>query len=49
MIKRLIHYLEKIEGSSRQLFDLIDKALELSWMESNDVVLWESASNLAHP
>ena len=44
--KDLFHYLEKIEGSSRQLLDLIDKALELSWMESNDVRIVESASNL---
>ncbi len=39
-------YLNKIESSSGQLLDLIDKALELSWMESNDVRVTESESNL---
>lgn len=34
-------YLNKIEHSSRQLFDLIQKVLDLSWTESNDIQLNE--------
>ena len=34
-------YLEKIESSGRQLLDLIDKVLEISWTETNDVQLEE--------
>lgn len=34
-------YLNKIERSSRQLFDLIQKVLDLSWTESNDIQLNE--------
>lgn len=30
-------YLDRIEASSRQLLDLIDKVLKLSWMDSNEV------------
>ncbi len=44
--KSLLDYLEKIQLSSGQLLDLIDKALELSWMESNDVRIVESKTNL---
>lgn len=39
-------YLEKIESSGRQLLDLIDKALEISWTETNDVQLEELECNL---
>ncbi len=39
-------YLEKIENSGRQLLDLIDKVLEISWTETNDVQLEESECNL---
>lgn len=39
-------YLEKIESSGRQLLDLIDKVLEISWTETNDVKLEESECNL---
>lgn len=44
--KSLLDYLEKIQLSSGQLLDLIDKALELSWMESNDVRIAVSKANL---
>ncbi|MDE6616220.1 MAG: response regulator [Lachnospiraceae bacterium] len=39
-------YLEKIESSGRQLLDLIDKVLEISWTETNDVKLEEAECNL---
>ncbi len=39
-------YLEKIESSGRQLLDLIDKVLEISWTETNDVQLEELECNL---
>ncbi len=39
-------YLAKIETSSRQLLDLIEKALEISWMESNDIRITETECNL---
>lgn len=39
-------YLEKIENSGRQLLDLIDKVLEISWTETNDVKLEEAECNL---
>ncbi len=39
-------YLEKIEASSKLLLDLIDKVLEISWAESNDVQLEEVECNL---
>ena len=39
-------YLEKIESSSKLLLDLIDKVLEISWAESNDVQLQEVECNL---
>ncbi|MCI9079023.1 MAG: response regulator [Lachnospiraceae bacterium] len=39
-------YLEKIESSGRQLLDLIDKVLEISWTETNDIKLEESECNL---
>ena len=37
---------DKIENSGRQLLDLIDKVLEVSWTESNDVQLEETECNL---
>ncbi|GFI62003.1 non-motile and phage-resistance protein [Clostridiales bacterium] len=39
-------YLDKIDASSEQLLDLIDKVLELSWMESKDMSISESECNL---
>ncbi len=39
--------LNKIERSSRQLLDLIEKVLDLSWTESQDIDLTECACNLA--
>lgn len=42
----LLGYLDKIEASSGQLLDLIGKALEISWMESNDVRVAEGECNL---
>ena len=39
-------YLDKIETSSHQLQDLINKVLELSWTESNDLQLNEADCNL---
>lgn len=44
--KAVESYLEKIESSGRQLLDLIDKVLEISWTETNDVQLEESECNL---
>ncbi len=38
--------LDKIERSSRQLLDLIEKVLDLSWTESNDMELMECDCNL---
>ena len=35
------NYLNKIERSSRQLLELIEKVLDLSWTESNDIKLKE--------
>ncbi len=39
-------YLDKIDHSSRQLLDLIDKVLEISWTETNDVNIEETECNL---
>lgn len=39
-------YLDKIDNSSRQLLDLIDKVLEVSWTETNDVHIEETECNL---
>ncbi len=41
------NYLNKIEASGRQLLDLINKVLEISWTESNDFQLAESKCNLS--
>lgn len=39
-------YLEKIETSSRLLLDQIEKVLEISWAEANDIRILESECNL---
>ena len=39
-------YLERIESSSRQLLDMIDKVLQLSWMDSNEAQAEESDCSL---
>lgn len=44
--KKVRDYLVKIESSSRQLLDLINKVLELSWTESTNVRLTELECNL---
>ena len=40
------NYLNKIESSSRQLLDLIEKVLEIAWTESNDIRIAEKECNL---
>lgn len=42
----LQEYLSKIETAGKQLLDLIDKVLEISWLESNNVELVYSQCNL---
>lgn len=42
----LRHYLSSIKAAGNQLLDLIDKVLEISWTESNDISLTESSCNL---
>ena len=44
--KTVNEYLDKIDNSSRQLLDLIDKVLEVSWTETNDVHIEETECNL---
>ncbi len=39
-------YLEKIEISAKQILELIDKVLEISYIESRDVCINESETNL---
>lgn len=39
-------YLDKIETSSRMLLDQIEKVLEISWAEANDIRILESECNL---
>ena len=39
-------YLEKIETSSRQLLDLIDKVLEISWTETDNTHITETECSL---
>ncbi|MCI8660285.1 MAG: response regulator [Lachnospiraceae bacterium] len=39
-------YLDKIETASRHLLELIEKVLEISWAESNDIDVEESECNL---
>lgn len=40
------HYLDRIEESSHQLLDLIEKVLEIAWTESDDVHFAETKCNL---
>lgn len=40
------HYLDKIEESSRQFLELIDKVLEISWTETRDTRITETECNL---
>lgn len=40
------NYFNKIEASGKQLLDLIDRVLELSWTESKDVRITESECSL---
>ncbi|MEY8390168.1 ATP-binding protein [Lachnospiraceae bacterium 45-W7] len=44
--KTVLEDLNKIERSSRQLLELIDRVLALSWTESQDAALTECACNL---
>lgn len=39
-------YLDKIDAAGKQLLDLIDKVLEISWIESNDICLTETECSL---
>lgn len=39
-------YLDKIEIASKHLLDLIEKVLEISWSESNDIQIIETGCNL---
>ncbi len=39
-------YLDKVESSGKQLLDLIDKVLEISWIEANDAQLNEAECNI---
>ncbi|MCI8447334.1 MAG: response regulator [Eubacterium sp.] len=41
-----LEYLAKIESSSAQLLDLIEKVLEIAWTQSDDIRLSESDCNL---
>lgn len=43
----VLNYLDKIDDSSRQLLDLIEKVLEFSWTEAQDIKLEESKCNLS--
>lgn len=46
--KETLHnYLDKIDASSKQLLNLIDKVLEISWTETDDVRILETECNLA--
>lgn len=45
---RISSYLDKIKASGRQLLDMINKVLEISWIETNDMQLMESECNLCH-
>lgn len=42
----LSHYLDHIRTAGSQLLELINKVLEISWTESNDIILTESQCNL---
>lgn len=43
----VLAYLSKIETAGSQLLDLIEKVLEISWTESNDLNISESECNLS--
>ena len=43
----VLAYLSKIETAGSQLLDLIEKVLEISWTESNDLNITESECNLS--
>ncbi len=43
----VLDYLEKIETAGSHLLDLIEKVLEISWTESNDINIAENECNLA--
>lgn len=45
---RLTDYLDKIKASGIQLLDMINKVLEISWIETNDMKLTESECDLSH-
>ncbi len=42
----VLDYLDKIEAAGGQLLNLIEKVLEISWTESNDVTITEAECNL---
>lgn len=42
----VLYYLDKLEIAGKQLLELIDKTLELSWMETNDIHLSIHECNL---
>lgn len=44
--KTVKHYLEQIETSGRQLLELLQKVLELSWAESSDIPLEQMECDL---
>lgn len=43
----VLDYLRKIDIASRQLLELIEKVLEISWSESNDTRITETECNLS--
>lgn len=43
----VLDYLEKIETAGSHLLDLIEKVLEISWTESNDINIAKNECNLA--
>ncbi|MDE6851388.1 MAG: PAS domain-containing sensor histidine kinase, partial [Lachnospiraceae bacterium] len=44
--ERVSRYLKEIDFSGRRLLDLIEKVLEISWTEANDVHITETECNL---
>lgn len=42
----ILHYLDQIDTSSKQLLNLINEVLEIAWTESNDIHITESECNL---
>lgn len=45
--KSILNYLNQIEAAGRQLLDLIEKVLEISWSEANDSPVNEEECDLA--